>query len=125
MYLVVLVAALATQVWAINRPDWEPTAISAVRGDAGSTRLEVDVQHSRCPHGGPRVDVEEAGDVVVLRARQDRQGDCDDIGLTTTIDVELRQPLDDRRIDPGTHREGIRCDIDGAPDACQPLEPRQ
>jgi hypothetical protein len=64
------------------------------------------------------VEVDEETEVVVrIRAEQNVAGDCDDAGLTTTLQVELARPLGDRSIAGASGAPS--CVVDGrATDRC-------
>jgi hypothetical protein len=116
-YLLVVVGLIGLLVWSANRPDWEPVAVTEVAGEETGTQLSVTVRHSACPDG-PRVEVDEETEVVVrIRAEQNVAGDCDDVGLTTTLQVELERPLGDRSIAGASGAPS--CVVDGrATDRC-------
>ncbi|MEM8618961.1 MAG: hypothetical protein AAGF73_04500 [Actinomycetota bacterium] len=100
----------------MTRPSWQPVWITAVVGDTSSRDLTVTVTHPRC-RSAPRVNVEtQTAWAVELWAEQNQAGSCDDVGLTTVVEVQLEDPLsnrilviDQRSIGP----EGVECEITG------------
>lgn len=96
--------------------DWTTTSISRVSGMTSSRTLSVTVEHSRCGDGGVRVRLSEAEAQVELIPEQDRSGDCEDIGLSTDMEVDLADELAGRRIVVVQARPDAspECIIDGA-----------
>jgi hypothetical protein len=121
--VVFAIAAVALFVrWTTAPPSWEMITIGGVAAHSDSPVLEVRVHHSLCDHG-PRVRiVDEDADVVRLIAEQG--GSCDDIGLTSTIDVELVSKLGTRliEIEQSAYRSQLgpfECTVDDEPsDRC-------
>lgn len=111
--IAVLVAGL---VYLSVQPQWATRSIAEVNGATDSSTLEVTVNHNRCGNGGPRVNVtRQSADSIVLSAEQDERGDCDDIGLTSTVTVELDALLGQRaiRFQPEQQAGSVVCIIDG------------
>lgn len=108
---------IAGFIYLLVQPHWTERSIAEVNGAIGSSTLEVTVNHIECGSGGPRVRVTEQSDeAVVLRAEQNERGDCNDIGLTSVIAVELDAPLGERAIlfEPEEQSGSVVCTIDGA-----------
>ncbi|HEV2809066.1 MAG TPA: hypothetical protein VGV93_01545, partial [Acidimicrobiales bacterium] len=97
----------------LNRPDWELIHIERVEASAQDDVMAVTVLHASC--GGPRVlVVEETTEFVAVRADHDVRGGCQDIGLTTTIQVQLDTALGERNIHlEGSESGGAICNVDG------------
>ena len=107
-----LVVGLAVVVIAfLNRPNWELIHIQRVEASAQDDVMAVTVLHASC--GGPRVQVvEETREFVAVRADHDVRGGCRDIGLTTTIQVELDTALAERNIHmEGSESGGVICTL--------------
>lgn len=118
--LVVLVAAIAYLMWDMTRPEWEPIPVMGVVAESDSDEIAVVVLHSECRRG-PRVVVEETDEVVRLQPEQDVSAGCDDVGITSQIDVELDAPLGDRTLElvRWAGAAGVAdptCEVDGQPD---------
>ena len=116
----VVVGGFALLIWALNRPDWEPTPITSVAAESASPDVSVIVEHLQCGRS-PRVDLYETPDVVRLRAEQDRGGNCDDVAVMSDIEVRLDAILGGRAIEVeeprgSGHSNAVRCVVDGAPD---------
>lgn len=116
----VAIALLVAFVAFVKRPDWQLIRIDRVEASTDDDVLAVTVVHARCP-GGPRVRVvEEAAEHVAVRAENNVRGDCDDIALTSTVPVDLKSRLGDRRIElqhgtgeRGAVDGGVSCQIEG------------
>lgn len=113
--LVVIAIVIAGFVYALMQPRWSDRSISEVSGANDSSTLAVTVNHNQCGNGGPRVRVTQSAESVVLHAEQNERGDCDDVGLTSVVTVDLEAPLGQRQIrfDPQQGSESMVCDIDG------------
>lgn len=115
--LAAIALLIAGFIYLLVQPRWAERTIAEVNGAVVSSTLEVTVNHNECGNGGPRVRVtEQSDDAVVLRAEQNERGDCDDIGLTSVVTVELDAPLGERAIlfDPEEQSGSVVCTIDGA-----------
>ena len=115
--LVAIAVLIAGFIYLLVQPRWTERTIAEVNGAIGSSNLEVTVNHNECGNGGPRVRVtEQTAEAVVLRAEQNERGDCNDIGLTSVITVELDAPPGERAIlfDPEEQSDSVVCTIDGA-----------
>lgn len=110
-----IVVGLGIVFWALGaRSDWEPRPIVGVSGSPESSTLEVTVAHEFCGTGDPRVEVVDRTDTVVLSAEFDiGDGNCDSVGLQTTVDVDLDRALGDRAVEAQLARD-LNCDIAGA-----------
>lgn len=108
---------IAGFIYLLVQPLGTERTIAEVNGAIDSSTLEVTVNHNECGNGGPRVRVTEQSDeAVVLRAEQNERRDCDDIGATSVISVELDAPLDERAImfEPEEQSGSVVFTIDGA-----------
>ena len=115
--LAAIAVLIAGFIYLLVQPRWVERTIAEVSGAIGSSTLEVTVNHNQCGNGGPRVRVtEQTAEAVVLRAEQNERGNCDDIGITSVISVELDAPLGERAIliDPEEQSGSVVCTIDGA-----------
>lgn len=113
--LVVIGIAIAGFVYALNQPRWSDRSIAEVSGATDSSSLAVTVNHNQCGNGGPRVRVtQQSAESVVLHAEQNERGDCDGVGLTSVINVDLEAPLGQRQIqfDPQQGSDTVVCNID-------------
>jgi hypothetical protein len=118
--LAIVVVGVGAFVWVTNRPEWVPTPIEGVVAASGSDAVTVTVFHGQCGRD-PRVVVVEQTDAAVhFRAEQDEGGDCDSVGLTSQISVELDAELGARSIELERFRPVGRpeaaCMVDGQPD---------
>lgn len=114
--LVLVAVLVAGFVYLAVQPQWAARSIAEVIGATDSSTLDVTVNHNRCGNGGPRVKVtRESADSIVLSAEQDERGDCDDIGLTSIVTVELDAVLGERaiRFQPEQQVGSVVCIIDG------------
>lgn len=102
-----IVVGIGIAFWALGaRSDWEPRPIVAVSGPPDSSTLEVTVAHEFCGTGDPRVEVAAGRDTVVLSAEFDiGDGNCDTVGLQTTVDVDLDSALGDRTVEAQLARD--------------------
>lgn len=117
-YVLVLAMAIAAGVWYTNRPVWELQNIVEVTGSVDSNVLDVTVVSGRC-NGGPQLRLAEDVEQVTLSAEQNVRGDCEAIGITEVLTVELAEPLGSRRLQIEDARNGVRCTIEGsATEAC-------
>lgn len=99
---------LAFAYWRLAMPNWQARAVTSVAGSSESTVLDVTVAHEDCGTGDPRVNVSEAAEVVALSAEYDEgRSGCNDIGQSTTISVELDQPLGNRTVEVRTLGRGV------------------
>lgn len=99
LFVVLLLSLAAAIVFAFNRSQWETRQVQAVIARSDTASLQVVIAHSSCPGDGVRAHVtKETRDLVQLRAEHGISGDCDDIGLTTTVSLELDAPLGGRVI---------------------------
>jgi len=115
--LAAIAVVIAGFIYLLVQPRWTERTIAEVNGAIGSPTLEVTVNHNDCGNGGPRVRLtEQTAEAVVLRAEQNERGDCNDIGLTSVIAVELDAPLGERAIlfEPEDQSGSVVCLIDGA-----------
>lgn len=113
---VAIVAGIAIAFWALGaRSDWERRPIVAVSGSPESRTLEVTVAHEFCGTGDPRIEIVDGTDAVVLLAEFDIgvNGNCDSVGLKTTVDAELDRVLGDRAVEVQFARD-LDCRILGA-----------
>jgi hypothetical protein len=96
-------------------PAWETARIDGVTASTSSRELSVLVGHASC-NAGPRVRIlREDADAVRIVAEQGT--DCEDIGLHSTVDIDLTSPLRARTVETQqsryvTERE-LDCTIDG------------
>jgi hypothetical protein len=97
--LLVIAVLVIGIVYASLQPRWSERTIADVEGSTDSTILTVTVNHNDCGNGGPRVRIiRQTDDLVELHAEQDERSDCDDIGLTSVITVDLDAPLGERQL---------------------------
>ena len=110
-------AVLAMGFWAIFEDRSEPADIVGIAGRSNSSELLVRVQHLSCESNQPDVRVDESDSAIVLGARYDTSGDCDDVFRESEVTVVLDDPLDSRRIESQRVNEGSTqvCLIDDAP----------
>jgi hypothetical protein len=120
----IVVLGIASFVWATNRPEWVPTSIEGVVASSDSDEITVTVFHGICRRDPRVVVILESSSVVRLRAEQDEGGDCDSVGLTSEISVDLDAALDTKSIEV-EHARGrvdqadLSCVVDGQPaDRC-------
>lgn len=113
--LAVVGLAVALMAWSELRPNWEQRSIVAVEGAVNGHMLDVTVVHEDCGTGDPRVLVDESDpDVVLLTAEYNAGGNCDDVGLSTGVIVELREPLGEREVLINGAGPEVQCNIEGA-----------
>ena len=113
-YLVVVAVAVGALLSYVNRPDWQLIDITSVTGSVDSNLLDVTLVGGVCD-SGPRVrEVEGDRSEVVVRAEQNVRGDCDSVGITETLTLELDDTLGSRRLRLEDVRAGARCRVDGA-----------
>ena len=111
--IVTVISVVLLLGWLALRPNWQPRSIVGVEGAVDSQILDVTVAHEDCGTGNPRVSARESGnDSVVLVAEYNERGDCNDIGLESTVTVELARELGDRTVSVTIGRE-IDCEIAG------------
>lgn len=103
--------------WLTMRPNWQPRPIVAVEGTVDSHILDVTVAHEDCATGDPRVHATEPNaDQIVLSAEYNDDGDCNDVGLQTTVTVELAGEVGNRTVRVRTLDRELDCDIAGSDD---------
>jgi hypothetical protein len=118
--LALFVVGVGAFVWATNRPEWETVHIEGIVASSDADEIDVIVAHGQCGRDPRVVVVEQSDDAVRLRAEQDVGGDCDSVGLTSEITVELDADLGAARIEVERFRPVGRpeaaCVVDGEPD---------
>lgn len=120
--LVVGLVGLLVLRWV--RPQWEELPVIAVDASSDAEVLSVTIAHNDCGRE-PEIRVSgETAETVVVQARHDVRGDCDDVGLQTTAALALGAPLGERSIELSDDLPAASCVVDGAPSTrCRPSEP--
>ena len=114
LYAALVVGLAVGMIAFLNRPDWELIQIERVEASTQDDVMAVTVVHASCG-GGPRVRVvEETPEFLAVRADHDVRGGCDDIALTTTMQVQLDTALGERNIHLERSASGrVICNVDG------------
>lgn len=118
--IVVVLAVAALAAMRLARSS-ELIHVSRVAAGSESTRISVTALHNQCQHDPQARIVEQTDQRVRIRIdrRRGLMGDCEDIGLTSTLEADLETVLGTRVIVVETASTGFECVIDGvASDRC-------